>query len=255
MAERPYVVGNWKMNGTRAMLAQARAIDRAAQNLMKVEVALAPPFTLIHATHREVEQIGVGGQDCHPRAEGAHTGDTSATMIADAGAKFVILGHSERRQDHGESNELVNDKAAAALEAGLRVIMCCGETEETRDGGKAVDFVSSQLETSLPEKVENAADMLAVAYEPIWAIGTGRTPTVADIGEMHRAIRALLVKRYGEKEGAEIRILYGGSVKPENARELLAADEVGGALVGGASLTAESFMGIVIGAAELQQDQ
>ena len=252
MAQRPYIVGNWKMNGTRAMLSEARAIDRASQRLMKVEVALAPPFTLIHAVHKEAEQIGVGAQDCHPGSEGAHTGDVSAAMVADAGAKFVILGHSERRQDHAESNALVREKAESALAAGLKLIVCCGESEETRDAGEAEQFVTGQLRGSLPHEIDNAEERLAVAYEPIWAIGTGRTPTVADIGAMHRAIRTLLVELYGEDRGREVRILYGGSVKPENARELLAAEEVGGALVGGASLTAESFLGIVVGAAELQ---
>lgn len=253
MAERPYIVGNWKMYGTRAMLAQARAIDRAAQNLMKVEVALAPPFTLIHATHREVEQIGVGAQDCHAGADGAHTGDISAAMVADAGAKFVILGHSERRQNHGEDDALVRAKAQSALATGLRVIMCCGETEDVRDGGGAAEFVTAQLKASLPESFDRVSEVLTVAYEPVWAIGTGRTPTADDIGAMHRAIRTLLIELYGEADGKAVRILYGGSVKADNARELLAADEVGGALVGGASLTADSFMGIVIAAAEVYE--
>lgn len=253
MAERPYIVGNWKMNGTRAMLSEARAIDRSAQRLMKVEVALAPPFTLIHAVHREAEQIGVGAQDCHPESEGAHTGDVSASMVLDAGAKFVILGHSERRADHGESDALVCEKAEAAFAAGLRAIICCGESEETRDMGKAESFVTRQLRASLPAKIENVEDVLTVAYEPIWAIGTGRTPTVEDVSAMHNAIRALLDELYGEDASGKVRILYGGSVKPENARELLAADNVGGALVGGASLTAESFLGIVVAAAELQE--
>jgi triosephosphate isomerase len=252
MALRPYVVGNWKMNGTRAMLAEARAIDRSAQRLMKVEVALAPPFTLIHAVHREAEQIGVGAQDCHPAHDGAFTGDISATMAADAGAKFVILGHSERREGHGENDALIRAKAEAALAAGLKLIVCCGESEAIRDAGNAEDFVTAQLDGSLPAAIDSAAERLSVAYEPIWAIGTGRTPTVADIGAMHRAIRALLVSRYGEEQGAGVRILYGGSVKPDNARELLASDEVGGALVGGASLTAESFLGIVMAAVDLQ---
>lgn len=252
MAERPYIVGNWKMNGTRAMLSEARAIDRSSQRLMKVEVALAPPFTLIHAVHREVEQIGVGAQDCHAGQEGAHTGDISAGMALDAGAKFVILGHSERRQNHGETNTLIGQKAAAALDAGLRVILCCGETEETRDEGKAESFIARQLRASLPGSVENIGEVLTIAYEPIWAIGTGRTPTVDDIGAMHRSIRAVLVDLYGEEAAQGVRILYGGSVKPDNAKELLAADEVGGALVGGASLTAENFLGIVLAAAELQ---
>ena len=252
MALRPYVVGNWKMNGTRAMLAEARAIDRSAQRLMKVEVALAPPYTLIHAVHREAEQIGVGAQDCSPHADGAFTGDVSAAMIADSGAKFVILGHSERREGHGESDALVRAKAEAALAAGLKLIVCCGETEATRDAGEAESYVTGQLTASLPDAIDTASERLSVAYEPIWAIGTGRTPTVADIAAVHRAIRALLVGRYGEEQGSAVRILYGGSVKPENARELLAADEVGGALVGGASLTAEAFLGIVMATVDLQ---
>lgn len=253
MALRPYVVGNWKMNGTRAMLAEARAIDRSAQRLMKVEVAIAPPYTLIHAVHREAEQIGVGAQDCSPSDDGAYTGDVSAAMIADAGAKFVILGHSERRQIHGESDDLVRQKAEAALAVGLKLIVCCGESEATRSAGQAEAFVTGQLASSLPEGIDTAAERLSVAYEPIWAIGTGRTATVADVEAMHRAIRALLIARFGEEQGAAVRILYGGSVKSENARDLLAADEVGGALVGGASLTAESFLGIVMAAVDLQE--
>ena len=253
MAERPYIVGNWKMNGTRAMLSEARAIDRSSQRLMKVEVALAPPFTLIHAVHREVEQIGVGAQDCHPGEDGASTGDISAAMALDAGAKFVILGHSERRQDHGETNTLIREKAEAAIGAGLRVILCCGETEETRNEGKAESHISRQLKGSLPEAIESVEDVLTIAYEPIWAIGTGRTATVEDIGAMHQSIRAILVDLYGEDAATQVRILYGGSVKPDNAKELLAADEVGGALVGGASLTAENFLGIVLAAAESQE--
>jgi triosephosphate isomerase len=173
-------------------------------------------------------------------------------MIADAGAKFVILGHSERRQGHGESDALVRAKSEAALAAGLKLIVCCGETESTRDAGSAEEFVTAQLGGSLPLDIDAAADRLSVAYEPIWAIGTGRTPTVADIGAMHRAIRALLVARYGEEQGAGVRILYGGSVKPDNARDLLSADEVGGALVGGASLSADTFLGIVMAAVDLQ---
>ncbi|QYJ06125.1 triose-phosphate isomerase [Qipengyuania flava] len=249
MAERPYIVGNWKMNGTRAMLSEARAIDRAAQRYMKVEVAVAPPYTLIHAVHREAEQIGVGAQDCHAGPEGAHTGDINASMVADAGAKFVILGHSERRQDHGETNKLINEKIESALEAGLRVILCCGETLETRDAGDAETFVLRQLKSALAS-FEDPAERLTIAYEPIWAIGTGRTATTEDIAAMHGAIRELLDKTYGEEVSAQVRILYGGSVKPENAREILSTPEVGGALVGGASLTAESFLGIVVGASE-----
>jgi len=244
MAERPYIVGNWKMNGTRAMLTEARAIDRAAQRLMKVEVALAPPFTLIHAVHKEVEQIGVGAQDCHAQPDGAYTGDISAAMIADAGAKFVILGHSERRTSHGEDNAAIAAKIDAATAAGLRVILCCGESLEVRDAGKAEVFVLDQLRAALAH-VEDAADRLTIAYEPIWAIGTGRTAQPADIANMHAAIRRLLAETFGAEAGAQVRLLYGGSVKPDNAREILALANVDGALVGGASLTAESFLGIV----------
>jgi triosephosphate isomerase (TIM) len=244
MAERPYIVGNWKMNGTRAMLTEARAIDRAAQRLMKVEVALAPPFTLIHAVHREVEQIGVGAQDCHADSDGARTGDISATMVADAGAKFVILGHSERRMGHGEDDAAVAAKIDAAIAAGLRIILCCGESLETRDAGRAEEFVLEQLRAALPH-VEDAGERLTIAYEPVWAIGTGRTAQPGDIEAMHAAIRRLLEDSFGEDAAGQVRILYGGSVKPDNARTILALPNVDGALVGGASLTAESFLGIV----------
>jgi triosephosphate isomerase len=248
MSERPYIVGNWKMHGTRAMLSEARAVDRAAERLMKVEVALAPPFTLLHATRKEASLIGVGAQDCHAAEGGAHTGDISAAMVKDAGAGFVIVGHSERRAGHGETDADVRAKAEAGLSVGLNVIVCVGETETERDAGEAEPVVARQLEDSLPQ-IDGAVAKVTVAYEPVWAIGTGRTPTVEDIGAMHRAIREKLVSIYGD-EGAAVRILYGGSVKPDNAGELLMADEVGGALVGGASLTAESFLGIVAAAHE-----
>jgi len=249
MADRPFIVGNWKMNGTRAMLSEARAIDRASQRHMKVEVAIAPPYTLIHPVHREVEQIGVGAQDCHPGAGGAFTGDISAPMLADAGAKFVIVGHSERRQGHDESSELVCKKARAALSAGMHVIMCCGEDAQTRKDGKAVDFVTNQLEASLPE-MDNVGEQLTLAYEPIWAIGAGTSATLQEIAEMHGEIRKLLMRLYGVEQGSDVRILYGGSVNPDNAREILSIEEVGGALVGGASLTADSFMGIALAAGD-----
>jgi triosephosphate isomerase len=248
MSVRPYIVGNWKMHGTRAMLSEARAIDRAAERLLKVEVALAPPYTLIHATRKEASLIGVGAQDCHAAEGGAHTGDISAAMLKDAGAGFVIVGHSERRAEHAETDADVRAKAQAALATSLSVIVCVGETEAERDAGRAEEVVARQLEGSLP-RGEGASAKVTVAYEPVWAIGTGRTPTVADIGAMHRSIRERLKAIYGD-DGVEIRILYGGSVKPENAAELLTAEEVGGALVGGASLTAESFLGIVAAAHE-----
>jgi triosephosphate isomerase len=251
MAQRLYIVGNWKMNGTRAMLAEARAIDRAAERLMKVEVALAPPYTLIHATRKEASLIGVGAQDCHPAEGGAHTGDVSAPMLKDAGAGFVIVGHSERRADHGETDAEVKAKAEAALAAGLNVIVCVGESEKERDAGEAEKVVAKQLRGSLP-RGEDLAERVTVAYEPVWAIGTGRTPSEMEIGEMHRSIRKKLAPIYGAG-AAEVRILYGGSVKAENAAEILRADEVGGALVGGASLIAESFLGIIVAAAELAE--
>ena len=256
MPQRPYIVGNWKMNGTRAMLSEARTIDRAAQRHMKVEVAIAPPFTLIHPVHREAEQIGVGAQDCHHMEGGAHTGDISAAMLADAGAKFVILGHSERRQNHGETDALVRAKVEMALAAGLRVILCCGESLQTREAGRALAHVKKQIKASLPElsdALEHASERITVAYEPIWAIGTGKAATVDDIAEMHGEIRELLIKLYGEDQGSDIRILYGGSVNPDNASEILKTPEVGGALVGGASLTADSFMGIALAAAEADE--
>ncbi len=252
MTTRPYIVGNWKMHGTRAMLSEARAIDRAAERLIKVEVAIAPPFTMIHATRKQATLISIGAQDCHPADGGAHTGDISAAMVKDAGAGFTIVGHSERRADHGETDALVKQKAHAVIDAGMSVIVCVGETEAQRDAGKAHDVVAEQLKGSLPDG-EGVAERLTVAYEPVWAIGTGRTPTAEDIAAMHEHIRGELLKLYGE-EGADVRILYGGSVKPENAAELLSAKEVGGALVGGASLSAESFLGIIVAATETNED-
>ena len=177
MSKRPYIVGNWKMHGTRAMLAEARAIDRAAERLIKVEVALAPPSTLIHATRKEASLIGIGAQDCHTADGGAYTGDVSAAMLKDAGAGFTIVGHSERRAQHGETDADVRAKAEAALAAGMNVIVCVGESEAQRDAGTAVDVVTTQLAGSLPD-CDTAAERVTVAYEPVWAIGTGRTPTV-----------------------------------------------------------------------------
>lgn len=253
MALRPFIVGNWKMNGTRALLAEARAIDRAAQRIPAVEVALAPPFTLVHAVHAEAEQISVGAQDCSVHEAGAHTGDVAASMLADAGASFVILGHSERRQSHGEDAAGIAAKIDRAQAAGLRVILCCGESAAVRDRGEAEAFVLGQLRDTLPSASNlqgDLTDALTVAYEPIWAIGTGRTAKAPEIAAMHAAIRTLLSETYGPEQGQQVRILYGGSVKPENARDLLALPDVNGALVGGASLQAQSFMGIVVAASD-----
>ncbi len=247
MPNRPFIVGNWKMNGTRAMLAEARAIDRGAARHPGVRVGIAPPFTLIGAMAEAVQTAAVGGQDCHAQVSGAFTGDVAAPMLSDAGAQFTIVGHSERRAMHGESDAAVQAKADAALAAGLEVIVCVGETEAERDAGQAEAVVCNQLDGSLP-RGEGLTPRITVAYEPVWAIGTGRVPSVDDVATMHRAIRARLLAIYGD-EGAAIRILYGGSVNAKNAEELLGADQVGGALVGGASLTADSFLAIVLAAA------
>lgn len=246
MTDRPYIVGNWKMNGTRAMLTEARAIDRGAARHPGVDVALAPPFTLIAALREAVSEIGVGGQDCHANAKGAHTGDVSATMLADAGADFVIVGHSERRRDHGETDEQVRAKAEAGMAGGLGVIVCVGETQEERDAGREEEVVSRQVDRSLP-RGEGACDKLSVAYEPVWAIGTGRVAQVSDVIAMHKVIRGRLLDVYGAAAD-KVRILYGGSVNADNAPGLLTAEDVGGALVGGASLTAEAFLPIVAAA-------
>ena len=248
MAQRCYVVGNWKMHGTRADLSEARAIDRASLRLPKVEVAIAPPATLIATLRETVSQIGVGAQNCHRSEKGAHTGDISAPMLREAGADFVIVGHSERRADHGETNADVKAKAEAAQAVDLGVILCVGESAEQRDSGEAEEIVARQLADCLPSSPQR----LSIAYEPIWAVGTGRVPSVQDVGTMHKWLRAVLMDRYGE-EGQEIRILYGGSVKGDNAAELLSAPEVGGALVGGASLTADGFVPIIAAASALDE--
>lgn len=246
MPHRPFIVGNWKMNGTRAQLAEARAIERGAARHTGVRVGIAPPFTLIAAVAEDGQAIVVGGQDCHAQASGAFTGDVSAVMLKDAGATFTIVGHSERRALHAETDAAVKAKGEAALAAGLEVIVCVGETDAQRDAGQAETVVCAQLEGSLPRE-DGAAGRVTVAYEPVWAIGTGRVPSAADVAAMHAAIRARLGVIYGE-EGAAVRILYGGSVNAANAAELLAVAEVGGALVGGASLTADSFLSIVAAA-------
>ena len=242
---RKLVAGNWKMNGTRAMLGELGPIAEAASKTGELEVAVFPPFTLIAAVAEQVEGVAVGGQDCHSAAKGAHTGCVSADMLVDAGATMVILGHSERRADCGETDAIVRAKAEAAAAAGLVAIVCVGESEAERDAGREGLVVAAQLEGSLPPSATAAT--LVVAYEPIWAIGTGKTASPADVGQMHELIRAKLVELFGE-EGRGVRILYGGSVKPDNARELMAVPDVDGALVGGASLTAAQFVPIIEGA-------
>jgi triosephosphate isomerase len=248
---RRLIAGNWKMNGLQAARAEARALVQAlagqgaSQGRELPQVALCPPATLVADLARDLAGSGVmvGGQDCHTGVSGAHTGDVSAAMLADAGASFVILGHSERRADHGETDALVAAKAAAALAAGLEPIICVGETEAQRDDGQAESVVLAQLAGSVPPGADPAR--LVIAYEPVWAIGTGRTPTTGDVAAMHGAIRAALEDRYGAG-GARVPILYGGSVKPSNAAELMAVANVNGALVGGASLKASDFSAIVL---------
>ncbi|GHA12020.1 triosephosphate isomerase [Devosia pacifica] len=207
-------------------------------------VVICPPATILAAASAQGALSGIltGGQDCHPEGQGAHTGDISAGMLADAGAQYVIVGHSERRQDHGESNDLVRLKAGAALGAGLKPIICVGESESERDAGEAESVVAAQIDASVPDAA--SAHDISIAYEPVWAIGTGRTPSHDEIERMHNSIRKQLEERFGER-GAGIRILYGGSVKPMNARDILSIENVNGALVGGASLLANDFYTII----------
>ena len=240
---RKLAAGNWKMNGDGAALAEIDAL-LAAHPAPGVEIVICPPATLIERMARRIASgpIAVGGQTCHVAPHGAHTGDISASMLAEAGARHVILGHSERRTDHGETDEMIRAQAEAALAAGLRLILCVGETAAERDADVTLEVVGSQLAGSLPEGV--TAETLTIAYEPVWAIGTGRVPTTAQIAEVHDAIRAHLQERFGAA-GADMPILYGGSVKPGNAAEIFAVANVDGALVGGASLKAADFSGII----------
>lgn len=242
-AIRPLVAGNWKMNGLGASLTEAEAMAKGL-GTEAADVLICPPATLVArlASALEGSRISVGGQDCHAKASGAHTGDISAEMLKDAGASSVIVGHSERRTDHAESDAVVKAKAEAAHRAGLAAIVCVGETAAERQAGQTLAVVGRQLAGSLPDACR-AGDTI-IAYEPVWAIGTGLTPTVADVAEVHGAIRAALAKRFGD-EGEAMRILYGGSVKPSNAKELMAVPDVNGALVGGASLKAADFLGII----------
>jgi triosephosphate isomerase (TIM) len=247
-AIRPLIAGNWKMNGLKSSSAEFEAMLAGAADLAaKAELLVCPPAMLIAdfaERARGSARLAVGAQDCHPKASGAHTGDISAEMLADAGARAIIVGHSERRADHGETDVLVRQKAEAVWRAGLTAIVCIGESQLQRDAGRTLDVCHGQLNLSLPDGARS--DNLVVAYEPVWAIGTGLTPTTGDVGQVHRFIRDLLIGRF-KGEGARIRILYGGSVKPSNARELMAVANVNGALVGGASLKAADFLAIAAG--------
>ena len=242
MARRSLIAGNWKMNGLAASATQLDEIIAGAADLPgTVDILVCPPFTLLagFAARARGTRVAIGGQDCHAKPSGGHTGDIAAEMLADAHASFVIVGHSERRQDHHETDAEVCAKARAARRAGLVPIVCVGETRAERDAGKARDVVGTQLAGSLPD---GAGDFV-LAYEPIWAIGTGLTPTPKDVADMHGFIRNELAARFGSFSET-VRILYGGSVKASNASELLAIDNVDGALVGGASLDAEEFLAI-----------
>ncbi len=249
MRRNRLIAGNWKMHGLRSDLVEIETVARALGDRREhlaaagVEAALCVPFTLIAAAAETARgtPLAVGGQDCHHERAGAHTGDVSAEMVADAGARFVILGHSERRRDHRETNLDVRAKLAAARRAGLTAIVCVGETEAERDAGAALAVVSRQLRESLDDRVDAANTV--IAYEPVWAIGTGRTPDVEQIAEMHGGLRAVL--RDLCEEGEQVRILYGGSMKPGNAGAILSVGDVDGGLIGGASLQADSFLSIV----------
>jgi triosephosphate isomerase len=244
MSLNPLLAGNWKMNGLKASLAELAAIREkaAAGEAGQAEVLVCPPATLMGAAVVAAGgALAIGGQDCHAEASGAHTGDISAEMLADLGATYVILGHSERRQNHGETNDDVRAKVKGAWRAGLTAIVCIGETQEDRNGGQTLDVVGWQLTDSVPDGA--TAGNLVIAYEPVWAIGTGLTPTPEDVADVHRFIRDSLEGRFAA-EGTGIRILYGGSVKPSNASDLLSVPHVNGALVGGASLKAADFFEI-----------
>lgn len=243
MAPKPLIAGNWKMNTDRASgVALAEALGEAAKEIAGADMAICPPALYLEAAGVAVKGsfVSLGAQDCHTAESGAHTGDISANMLADIGCTFVIVGHSERRADHGESDALVKAKAEAARAAGLVPIVCVGETEAERDAGKALEVVESQIRGSVPPGLDGST--LVVAYEPVWAIGTGRTPTVADVEAMHAHMRKVMADLSSDAEN--VRLLYGGSVKPGNAKELMGVANVDGALVGGASLKAEDFIAI-----------
>ncbi|MEN3973839.1 triose-phosphate isomerase [Emcibacter sp. SYSU 3D8] len=245
-ASRPLVAGNWKMNGTVSGAEEARrvATGLAALPGVRCDAMICPPFPLIGLFARQLSgtALAVGAQDCHPAPSGAHTGDVSAELLAEVGAAAVIVGHSERRQDHGETSALVASKAEAAWRAGLTAIICVGETEAERTDGRTLEVIGDQVAGSVPSAARPESTI--IAYEPVWAIGTGRTPTPEDVAEVHAFLRGALVTQLGEA-GRGIRLLYGGSVKPSNAAELMAVANVDGALVGGASLKADDFLGII----------
>jgi triosephosphate isomerase len=240
---RPLVAGNWKMNGLKASAAELARMIEGAPHVANADLLVCPPATLVmaFALHAQGSRVAIGAQDCHAEASGAFTGDVSADMLADAGAIAVIVGHSERRAYHHETDAQVRAKVQAVERAGLLAIVCVGETKDERSAGRTLDVVGAQLDGSVPDGM--TLKNLVIAYEPVWAIGSGVTPTPADVAEVHGFIRKKLRARFGAAAQA-IRILYGGSVKPSNAKELMAVADVDGALVGGASLKADDFLGI-----------
>lgn len=244
LARKKLVAGNWKMNGRKASLAEIEAIGQGATQLGdRIEIAVCPPATLASAAAATLAggPVALGGQDCHAETAGAFTGDISAAMWADLGARYVIVGHSERRDAHRETDAQVAAKAAAAIRAGLIPIICVGESLSERDSGLTLEVVTRQLAGSVPESARDA--QVVIAYEPVWAIGTGRTPTSDQVAEVHAALRDALRRRFGAPAHA-LRLLYGGSVKPDNAAGLMRLPDVDGALVGGASLKAADFLAI-----------
>ena len=245
---RKFIAGNWKMHGLGSSLSEIAPIAAAAEALGGVDVALCVPATLIARAAEAAPALPIGAQDCHRESAGAHTGCLSAAMLAEVGARLTIVGHSERRQDQHESDADIKAKAEAAHGEGLSVILCCGETEAERDAGHAVARVTAQIAASLPDGA--AADWLTIAYEPIWAIGTGRVPAAEEVAEMHGAIRTRLRESIGPQAADAMRILYGGSMNGGNAAELLAISDVDGGLVGGASLSADKFIPIIEAAAK-----
>jgi len=243
----PLVAGNWKMNGMKESAQELVKLSEglAANPVEGVDVMICPPTTLVMAFAELVKdsKIEIGAQDCHWLVSGANTGDVSPEMLADAGATAVIVGHSERRADHGETDNVVKSKAEAVWRTGLKAIVCVGETEGQRGFGLTLDVVRRQLKNAIPDAA--TAENCIVAYEPVWAIGTGLTPTVEDVKNVHDDIRKQLVERFGDAKGGAMKLLYGGSVKPSNAKELMSVENVDGALVGGASLKADDFLGII----------
>lgn len=242
MTRRLLIAGNWKMNGlTKDGVELAKAVAAKSKEITNCDFLVCPPFTLLGLAKKALRgsKVALGAQDVHFKLKGAHTGDISPLMLKDVGCKYVIVGHSERRHDHGESNELICKKALAAHENGLISIICIGETDEERVAGKTIDVCTKQILGSVPEK--STYSNTIIAYEPVWAIGTGKTPSAAEVEEVHAAVRKVLAKKLSKAQAAKMRILYGGSVKPANAKEFLNLEDVDGALVGGASLKADDF--------------